>query len=1596
MAFKIWGLGSLTSGDNFDGITEYTNIEATEGDDINNHITKQRVERNLFENELETYRFLEKLAESVNEKSGVFKGSLENAFSFSDTNDVVSLKVSSTYEQTQVQTIADSSGSLSGTYFNLYSTTSDYYMWFNIDGSSFNPGLSYPEITEVVINTDASGLDGDYFLLSSSSTDYYVWMNVDNGSTDPAIGGRTGIEVNILSTDTEAEVAGKIATVLQSESAFSISTTTQTITITNNTPGSTINAADSGANNFSITITQQGQDAAASGAGIEVGITTDDTAEIIAGNIDTALESIPAFNGSYSSGDTLIIINEVAGEATNATDVDTGFTITTVNDGVDAYKHYVRIAPGIAYHNDTIIVNKPQTHIAERQLEKIFGLTTWTPNPEHVTVNYDFTTDLFTAEIVKRNDQGSLITHTFNNGGSGYPVFASMLEDIYNNNIFHTTLYNNIGTDFTKILCEPILEITTSNSYFLGIDDNGNFQVNIVNNELDLYSFNATISGDVLSVASVVDLRPFFQNFNDFKQNVFLNVGTEDQTTEVITSPTDDTNYDYLKVVNATTLLTILHQDTYGENDNVVFGWVEGALPGDDSSFSNKFFLNKDIVIRYGNNVGDSASFSDVVESIDSLGTASLVDTGTGEGQIPTTDFTTVALEDTIVRTVGAGGDHATINEALEYLTRKYYGIYLSGREVSAVVQLLDGFVMEEQVLINQRDLSWIRIESLVESGDTDLIEGISEGTQIPDYEQPEISQIEVSDYLFKVEGDYFKLITVSDEEHYWYYNTISGLYDPAVEDGVTGTGHEIIVDESDTQVDVAGKVQSSVDGVSGFTAVLGTNNNVEITYDVSGTADVVFEEGRIFDGSIVTLGDDVTSTNQVVDIYIIEYTYADITEKFDSTVLNGNYIELQDHILNNFYFWFNVNGGATDPTISGSTGYEVTILDSDDASTVASKLQLVINTRANITATVSGRIITATNDVYGDVNHVSSTGSYVNTLTIKDGRDLGYQARLYLPGHQFSTEQRIIIKDHVGEVEEVNYNGIWFLTAVTNDYVELNYTSNHNAVYTNLRAGTGIIGQVIIPGEVTVSREALTTNWEYFYYPAFGVARGKLPLIATTFSMDDSGVDPGYGSYRDGLCATDQGVINILPYSGFKNAHGSNIYGTRNSLINSNDAIADGAGRHGVWAYSSTLINCRRVSAINCGLGGSLEDTGEGFDSLDRPVGNGILATRGSTINADGCTVTGSQGDNILAEFGSLVNVGSHGSNEFISSGSINGQSLNTRGNSQITGTIKDIQIPVTVGSGGDYDTINEALKEISRNKPLYDSSGITATINLLAGFVMAEQVLVYGLDLGWITIVGEDAETVITHTALTIDFAGTDYENSSYPAFGVSKGGTLPRVGQLFEMSSGAIVDGYKNGVEAIGAGSSADVLNGCGVKNAGRHGMLASESATINADGANVINAGGNGVIAYANSTINAAGVDASGAEGSSGCIVALDGSTINANLANASGSWGNGIFADRSSTINARGADASGAGTYGIYAYKGSMINAEGADASGAGSICIHALRGSTINAERANASGAGSYGIFAYHGSTINANGATGTLGQTANTLTSYGIIFRLE
>lgn len=55
-----------------------------------------------------------------------------------------------------------------------------------------------------------------YFLYSSSSTNYYAWYKVDGAGTDPAIGGRTGIEIDTLSTDDTGLVAQKTALALNS------------------------------------------------------------------------------------------------------------------------------------------------------------------------------------------------------------------------------------------------------------------------------------------------------------------------------------------------------------------------------------------------------------------------------------------------------------------------------------------------------------------------------------------------------------------------------------------------------------------------------------------------------------------------------------------------------------------------------------------------------------------------------------------------------------------------------------------------------------------------------------------------------------------------------------------------------------------------------------------------------------------------------------------------------------------------------------------------------------------------------------------------------------------------------------------------------------------------------------------------------------------------------------------------------------------------------------------------------------------------------------------------------------------------------------
>ncbi len=127
-------------------------------------------------------------------------------------------------------------------------------MSFSIDGTS----TGVKEVSQVICVADiAASLDGKHFLLSSSSTDYYVWLNVDGADNDPEVASRTGIEVAISSGDADTAVATAVAAALEAHAAFSASAASATVTVTNAADGaaSDADAADSG---FTVSTPTQG------------------------------------------------------------------------------------------------------------------------------------------------------------------------------------------------------------------------------------------------------------------------------------------------------------------------------------------------------------------------------------------------------------------------------------------------------------------------------------------------------------------------------------------------------------------------------------------------------------------------------------------------------------------------------------------------------------------------------------------------------------------------------------------------------------------------------------------------------------------------------------------------------------------------------------------------------------------------------------------------------------------------------------------------------------------------------------------------------------------------------------------------------------------------------------------------------------------------------------------------------------------------------------------------------------------------------------------------------------------------------------------
>lgn len=222
---------------------------------------------------------------------------------------------------------------------------------------------------------------------------------------------------------------------------------------------------------------------------------------------------------------------------------------------------------------------------------------------------------------------------------------------------------------------------------------------------------------------------------------------------------------------------------------------------------------------------------------------------------------------------------------------------------------------------------------------------------------------------------------------------------------------------------------------------------------------------------------------------------------------------------------------------------------------------------------------------------------------------------------------------------------------------------------------------------------------------------------------------------------------------------------------------------------------------------------------------------------------------------------------------------------------------IGLTVGPGGQYATINAALAYLSDRRPAYVSGGFQATITLKAGFVMAEQVIVAGIDLSWVRIVAEAASVNISRVALITELGGR------YPAWAAHSGGRLPQLAALMQMDNTGPA-AARDGVFLSGGGSIV-VAGGAGIRYAGGCGLLARSASVAVLYGSDWRNAGENALEAAAASTITAGTANVSAAAGIG--LRASGGSMIDAQTVIASGCAGGGARAETGAVIVAVGAN-----------------------------------------------------------------------------------------
>ena len=262
------------------------------------------------------------------------------------------------------------------------------------------------------------------------------------------------------------------------------------------------------------------------------------------------------------------------------------------------------------------------------------------------------------------------------------------------------------------------------------------------------------------------------------------------------------------------------------------------------------------------------------------------------------------------------------------------------------------------------------------------------------------------------------------------------------------------------------------------------------------------------------------------------------------------------------------------------------------------------------------------------------------------------------------------------------------------------------------------------------------------------------------------------------------------------------------------------------------------------------------------------------------------------------------------------------------------------TIGVGGDFTTLNLAIDWYKK----VISNGYRVTLQLMAGFVMQEQVMLNNVNLGFVEIIGTDAVTSIDGAYITNGIILDGELATMYPAF-YGYGSIMPVINHRFKFSSN-ISGGVNSYGIVVRKNSYCKVLENKGFTN--------------------VYGVG----------------------------IGVLEKSEANIEFAYFSGS-GTGCHISGASTVSARECKFDNCVNYGIFISTGSTLNFDNGSAVNCGSNGVSVMFGSFVNVHNSDLSGAGAHGIeLSFGGGTVFAYRTAGTLSQTANTITANGIIFK--